>query len=238
VDSAQLQIPGVPSGISLDPDTIEVLNNEIERLRHEIEINDYRIYELEDQLETGKTNFREIKTLGGRDAHSGGFGALTFKFTEFGNENLVTTGLRGGWIINRSVAIGLEGHGLIPTAKFSDIAENGQAVLLGGYGGMFVEPVIFSNQIVHLTFPVAGGAGWLGYHEDWEQEYNDDYRLISDDVFWYVEPGAMVELNVARPFRIGFGASWRFTEDLEMLNTAGDAFENINYQVTLKFGCF
>ena len=179
----------------------------------------------------------EIKTLSGHLGHSGGFGALSFRSSKFRDETIVMAGLRGGWIINRSLAIGLEGHGLIPTAKFQGLSQF-DAVLLGGYGGMFLEPIVFSNQVVHVTFPVSAGSGWLGYHEDFDEGRFDSPDLIEGDVFWYVEPGANVEVNLARNFRLALGMSKRFTQDLELVDTKSNAFDKINYYLTLKIGSF
>ncbi len=187
----------------------------------------------------------DIKTIAGGSQHSGGFGALTFKSTSFRDEAMVLAGLRGGWIINRSIAIGFEGHGIIPTAKFDDIDNplGSKVVVYGGYGGFFLEPIVFSNQVVHLVFPVAAGAGWLGYEEDWENNFgspgfNSINGLIDEDVFWYIEPGAALEVNIARNFRIDLGASKRFTQDLELVQTSESAFDKWNFFVTLKIGSF
>lgn len=191
-------------------------------------------------------NRREIKTLSGSMNHSGGFGALSFRATDFRDETMVLAGFRGGWIINRTLGIGVEGHGIIPTATFDDIIPNDEAVILGGYGGMFLELILFSNQVVHITFPVSGGAGWLGYLEDWEnnnptvpnQDDTPGNQLIDEDIFWYVEPGANLEVNISRNFRLAFGASQRFTQDLELIGTETNAFDNLNYYITLKIGSF
>ncbi|MEM8896262.1 MAG: hypothetical protein AAGC88_16910, partial [Bacteroidota bacterium] len=53
-----------------------------------------------------KNNRDDIKTIAGGSHHSGGFGALSFRSTSFRDETMVLAGLRGGWIINRSLAIG------------------------------------------------------------------------------------------------------------------------------------
>lgn len=182
----------------------------------------------------------EIKTLSGNGYHSGGFGAISFKQSEFLDKTIVMTGFRGGWIINRSLAIGIEGYGIIPTAEYDSIAAPRQAILLGGYGGMFLEPIFFSNQVIHVTFPISAGAGWLGFHDDWE-ESNSNYtqdEIIADDVFWYIEPGVAIEINVARHFRMCLGMSKRFTQDLELLASKASDFEKMNYFLTLKFGRF
>ena len=183
----------------------------------------------------------DIQTLGGKNSHQGGFGGFSFRGTEFNHKDIIMAGFRGGWIINRALAIGFEGHGIIPTAEYENIdpdyAITSRSV--GGYGGMFLEPIILSNKVVHITFPISGGAGWLGYIVDWE--HNNNYYsndLIDDDVFWYIEPGAALELNVARNFRINLGASYRFTEDLDLASTSPAAFEAWNYFITFKFGSF
>lgn len=185
----------------------------------------------------------DIKTLSGSMNHSGGFFGVSFRGSEFRDETVVMAGFRTGWIINRTLAMGFEGHGVIPTAKFSDVDPNRDVVLLGGYGGMFLEFIAFSNQVIHVTFPVSGGAGWLGYHEDWEQDgalgmNSQEDPLTDQDVFWYIEPGASIEMNLSRNFRMAFGLSKRFTDDFQLVNTDGRDFENINFFLTLKLGKF
>jgi len=185
-----------------------------------------------------KTRYRgEVKTLSGDNYHSGGFGAVAFKATEYLDQTLVMIGIRGGWIINRSVALGFEGWGIIPTVKLEGVDPFSEVTVLGGYGGFFIEPIFFSNEIVHLTLPISAGAGWMGY----EQIYsNFDYvgNFVSEDVFWYIEPGAALEINISRSFRMDLGVSKRFTQDLEIENTPSDAFDNWSYFLTLKFGGF
>lgn len=183
----------------------------------------------------------EIQTLAGSNTHNGGFGAISFAGTEFNGRSTMLLGLRGGWIINRVVAIGLEGYGLIPAAEYSGISAlpSIDARAIGGYGGLFIEPILFSNKVVHLTFPVSTGGGWAGYVADWEDTQNwDESDLIDGDSFWYIKPGVSVEVNVALNFRIAIGTSYRFTQDLQLVNTPKDAFQGWNYFLTLKFGCF
>lgn len=215
-----------------------------------------RVYSFEDDSEVVKTvvyrsrdrgrhhrdrGDDEIRTLAGSMDHSGGFGALTFKSTSFRDEATVLMGLRGGWIINRSLAVGLEGHGIIPTVKYNDIPNvlNSRVLALGGYGGLFLEPIFFSNQVIHFTFPVSAGAGWIGFEEDWENNFNNSISgLIDEDVFWYIEPGAALEVNLARNFRLNMGMSRRFTQDLELVNTEENDFDDWNFFLTLKIGSF
>lgn len=198
-------------------------------------------YQPEEERKPRK-NKNQIKTLTGRMNHSGGYGAISFKTSDFKDETLVMGGIRGAWIVNRTLAIGIDAYGIIPTTKYDNIDSNDPSEkfrLLGGYGGLMLEPIFFSNEVVHITFPVSAGAGWLGYEDpDHEDFWNDSDGLIDEDVFWYIEPGANLEINVAHNFRLDLGVSKRFTQDLQLMNTATDEFDEVNYYLTLKIGGF
>ena len=104
---------------------------------------------------------------------------------------------------------------------------------------MVLEPIFFSNQVIHVTFPVSAGAGWLGYYEDDNSNFATiDGDRVAEDVFWYVEPGVSLEINIARNFRLAGGVSKRFTEDLELLDTRNEDFNTLSYFITLKIGSF
>jgi hypothetical protein len=184
----------------------------------------------------------EMQTLTNGLRHSGGYGALLFKSSSFIDEPLILLGGRGVWVINRAFGIGFEGNGIVPVNTYEGMDPLGlsKAFLVGGYGGLLLEPVIFSNKLVHVTFPVSGGAGWLGYVRDW-QEVNYDPSpgdLYDDDIFWYLEPGAAIEVNVARFFRVDLGFTKRFTQDIDLVNTGNGEFEKVNFLLALKFGRF
>jgi hypothetical protein len=183
----------------------------------------------------------DVETLSRNNGHSGGYGALTFKGSKFKDTAILMMGLRGAWVVNRSLGLGIDLNGILPVSKYDDIDPEGKnyGILLGGYGGWLLEPVIWSNKIIHLTIPVSIGAGWLGYIEDWE---NNDYyysgELYDQDVFWYIEPSLNAEINISRYFRVNAGVSKRFSQDLNLYNTPSDAFDKLNYTIVLKFGGF
>lgn len=192
--------------------------------------------------EKPKKNKNQIKTLTGKMHHSGGYGAVSFKTSNFKDKTLVMAGIRGAWIVNRTLAIGIDGYGIIPTTKYQGIDpvdDSKEIRLQGGYGGLMLEPIFFSNEVVHITFPISAGAGWLGYEDPDNEDFWDNRdNLVDEDVFWYIEPGANLEVNIARNFRLNLGVSKRFTQDLQLVNTISDEFDEINYYLTLKIGGF
>lgn len=181
----------------------------------------------------------DIQTLANSTRHFGFYGGIGARSTTFNGENLMMAGVRLGIIANRSLGIGFEGYGIIPTNNYPNITPNRDGIALGGYGGLTLEPIFFSNKAIHITFPVAAGAGWLGYHENWRNDldFSDGY-ILSEDVFWYVEPGVNAELNISRALRLYIGVSKRFVEGLELINTPADSFNALNYSFGIKIGRF
>ena len=190
--------------------------------------------------EPPKTENKKIQTLFGSKSHFGFFIAPVVKGSTILDEAAVLPGIRLGWTINRVVSLGFEGYGLAPTMTKNDILTNQPVRPLMGYGGFFIEPVIGSKKLIHITTPIMIGAGWVGYVHDWNQADNNSRTddLVDDQVIWVVEPGINAELNVASFFRVSLGVSYRFTQNVELMNTDQKAFEGLNYSLTLKFGRF
>lgn len=184
----------------------------------------------------------DIKTLAGQSRHFGFYFGLGLKNTTLANDNLLLGGARLGLIANRSFAMGIEGYGIIPIANYSQQVDGKDAILLGGYGGLTLEPIFFSNKAIHFTVPIHTGAGWLGFQESWLNnfDYSNSYNtLLAEDVFWYVEPGLNLEVNISRMFRLNLGASKRFVSDLSLpTGIASKDFSSMTYNFTLKIGRF
>jgi hypothetical protein len=113
--------------------------------------------------------------------------------------------------------------------------------LTGGYGGLYVEPILLPRSPVHLSFPVLFGAGGISFISR-DEGFNENF-IEDSKAFLLIEPSAELELNLTRFFRLAFGASYRFptqfdvglpgsyTIDVESLRT-------MSYTVTFKFGKF
>ncbi|NIN69245.1 MAG: hypothetical protein GTO63_32100, partial [Anaerolineae bacterium] len=67
----------------------------------------------------------------------------------------------------------------------------------------------------------------------WNQFDNWD-----EDAFFITEPALNVLLNVTRHFRIGFGASYRLVQDVELSDLQNEDISGLAGVVTLKFGGF
>lgn len=192
-------------------------------------------------------NSEEMKTLfknTDKKIDHGGYIGLSVGYTQVDNENVITLGGRAGWLIDHHVMIGVAGNSFISEpyveADFPNIDQSG-LYLMGGYGGLMIEPILAPNFPVHVSFPILiGGGGYVlneesVFHVD---DYDYYYGPYNWDSFFVFEPGVEIELNVIKFFRVGFGASYRLTSNLHIDQLPADMLNGFNAAVTLKFGKF
>ncbi|HPI87473.1 MAG TPA: hypothetical protein PLR01_13955 [Bacteroidales bacterium] len=198
---------------------------------------------------------QDMKTLfkpTGKKISHGGYIGVSVGYTQMKNENVITLGGRAGWLIDHHVTIGVAGNSFISNPYIKGNFPNTDDTafyLMGGYGGLLIEPIIAPNFPVHVSFPILiGGGGFILddqsiFHRDsyeyGDGDYNYDYYgYYNWDSFFVVEPGVEIELNVIKFFRIGVGASYRITTNLSMDGLPKDMLNGFNAAVTFKFGKF
>jgi hypothetical protein len=183
---------------------------------------------------------KEIKTLLGRGRPGGGYGSFTTGYSVIDGRHAVLFGGRFSWIASHTVGIGVGATGFINEFHYEP-SLNRDVFLTGGYGGIYIEPIILPRSPVHLSFPVLFGAGGISFISE-DADFNNNF-IEDSKAFLLIEPAAELELNLTKFFRIAFGASYRlptqfdvglpgtYTIDVESLKT-------VSYMVTLKFGKF
>ena len=183
----------------------------------------------------------EFQTLFGNEKHNGAYGAFTIGYSEIDDKQAVIFGGRFEWIISHSIGFGFGGSGFINEFHYEP-ALNSDVFLTGGYGGFYIEPIVMPNFPVHLAFPILLGAGGISYAtDDWDNHNNN---MIEDtEAFLIAEPGAEIELNLTRNFRLALGTSYKFTTpfNVGLPNTAhvnSDALKGFSFLMTFKFGRF
>jgi hypothetical protein len=192
-----------------------------------------------DNGRSGKSD--EIKTLMGKNNSMGGYGALSFKYSQIDGRDAFVFGARGGALMGHMVALGLEINGFFNDRHFNAIT-NTNTNLAGGYGGFFFEPVVMPKFPVHISFPVLIGGGGVGVMSNQDDTWNHNYKSQASEAFMVIQPGVEVELNVTRFFRFCFGACYRYTTDIHIDNpdfaVPVDVLRGISGGVTFKFGRF
>lgn len=182
----------------------------------------------------------EIRTIFSKGKTNGAYGAFSFGYSKIDGKEAFLSGARAGLVIDHSLAIGLAGVGFVNDLDYKDIFDyqDLHVGLAGGYGGVFIEPVIASRFPVHVSFPMLFGVGGVALVNDseWWDHY---YQLNNDEDFFLVfEPAAEAELNLAKFFRVSAYLSYRFTSDVEIEGTSPDVLDGWNMGLTFKLGKF
>ncbi len=185
-------------------------------------------------------NQSEMRTLTGPGRSTGGFGAFTAGYSLINNRDAFEFGFRGMLLINHSIALGFGGTGFANEPAFNTISSTNKFIA-GGYSGFIIEPLIAPMLPVHVAFPILiGGGGLSQFDTEWDSYESD---IPSMEFFLLIEPGAEVELNVSRFFRVGAGVSYRIPYDFGstgggLEGVSPSALKGFSYHLALKFGKF
>jgi hypothetical protein len=129
---------------------------------------------------------------------SGWFLAPTFGTTVFGDHMNYMPGLRGGVYLNKRFAIGLAAQGV---ANSETSIGDGEVRNLGSYGGLLLQYLWRSDQLIHGTVESTIGNGrWCASGSD----------SCATKQFLVFEPAANLEINVAKHVRFASGVGYRF----------------------------
>ncbi len=198
-------------------------------------------------------NQNEFKTIfkndDGKSVTHGGYGAFNIGYTQIDGKDAIQLGGRAAWIINHHLAIGIAGKSFFN--NIDKTTSTGDYYMAGGYGGFFIEPIIAPQAPVHVSFPILfGGGGVVAQHGNmWDEQYWDD-NYYDSDAFLVFEPGAEIEFNIVKFFRISLGASYRLTNgvllqykyydnnNLMITDIPTKALDAFNFNISFKFGWF
>ena len=179
----------------------------------------------------------EIKTLIGRSNEIGGYGGLSVLYSQIDKKDAFVFGARGGLIMGHAFALGIGGTGFVNDSHLDNMLGRNVS-LAGGYGGMFFEPIIFPKFPVHISVPVLVGIGGVAYTSVEVREWNNDYFVEDSETFLVLEPGLEMEMNLTQFFRFSMGTYYRYTSEIELMNTDKDVLNGFSFGVNFKFGKF
>lgn len=183
---------------------------------------------------------------------NGGYGAIMVGFSEINKRDAILIGARGAWLINHNFGLGLGGYGFMNDPVIDKYLPSPDGSFYkyqtaGGYGGILLEPILGARKPVHLSFPILIGAGGVAYSRHWDNYDNNDYEedYEDSDAFFVLEPGAELEFNMVKFFRLALGVSYRYTSDINMTYQnsstpigSRDMLRGWNFSLALKFGKF
>lgn len=187
-------------------------------------------------------NPREIKSLLNKENDLNGFGGADVKITSIKNNRTLLTGGYGGVLVNHNYQLGVAAYGLVTSPSFDGrlIDDTPKELdLYGGYAGMIIGGMLFSKEIIHVSFPILFGAGHLQVSDPGFFAGNTDSDFtIEQSAFFVIEPTAQLEFNLTKSLRLAAGASYRWVEGLTLTNVVDDELVGWSGVVSLRFGRF
>jgi hypothetical protein len=172
------------------------------------------------------------ETLIGEGMHSGGYGGPVWKLTSINGQTTSLSGGRGAWLINHKFGIGAGGYGTITDVK-STYSLNGRPLYIQlEYGGAELEYIHDSNKVLHWTALLFFGNGTVRL-----RQHSPDREVQSDRIY-VLEPSLNADVNLAKWFRIGVGATYRYVMGLDLAPLDASDVSGFTGLVCLKFGSF
>lgn len=184
---------------------------------------------------------KDIKTLLGKDKSRGKYGAISLGYSGIDSRQTLVFGQKVTWLPVRMVGIGMGINEFISEYRHDNIS-NRDIYFMGGFGGMYIEPIVLPRMPIHASFPILLGFGGMS------QMYSDDAFLISNmfdelQTFLILEPGAEVELNLTKSMRLAAGITYRFTTPFELKSSESyttdiESLRSLTFKLVFKFGKF
>lgn len=168
-----------------------------------------------------------------------GYFAPMVRMGEVNGSFAAFAGAKGGVMLNDFV---IGGAYFIYTDYKKCIINTHNHKVLTQYGGMVLEYNFFRREVVNFSLGTIIGGGTSGYYyrknnDDDDDDHDYDYRYKGTNYF-VMEPEIMLYVNIARFFRIGVGASYRYTNGLDKYGLTDKTFDGFNGLVMLQFGWF
>jgi hypothetical protein len=183
---------------------------------------------------------REMKTLLGHGRGGGGYCSFSVGYSNIDNMDAITVGGRFAWMASHSMGIGMGAAGFMNEFHYEPSLDR-DVFLTGGYGGLYIEPILLPRLPVHLSFPVLLGFGGISFISV-DNDFNENF-LEDSKAFLLIEPAAEVELNLTRFLRLAIGASYRIPTPFDVglpgsYSIDVESLRTMSYMVTLKLGKF
>lgn len=183
-----------------------------------------------------QTDTRKDETLfGDGEVRYGAFAGPVLKVGQVGDELGMFVGGRGGIVINKTLAIGIGGYGLVNQIQARGFMPDTNVRM--GYGGLEIEYLFDAPSVLHGSAMVLvgmGGAGFFRHHGGWGSQ--NDYR--SGSMFFVVEPAVNAEINISTWMRVALGVGYRLVSGSNMDRFSNSDLSGANGVLTFKFGIY
>ena len=161
---------------------------------------------------------------------------------EISNEIAGLTSLKIAYVANKKLEVGFGITTFYSKQPNNTSVYNGNEILLlGGYGGIHLEPILFGNKAISMSFPLLiGGGSLLIVEKKIGGGEFDNLPLVDNnsDSFFIIEPGINLLYNISRFFQLETGIRYRFSESFSLPYYGKDNIKGFSAGIGIKLGVF
>ncbi len=197
-------------------------------------IMSYKVQAQETETETSNyIEFNDSKNI----VH-GVYLGLNFNYGEIDGKSAYMAGAKIAYVANKKLEVGFTGVGFYSDQKTNGIVDGTE--IYGAYGGLHLEPILFGNSDVSLSFPMLIGGGAASYSNDALDSIGDIGYTDSEDwsAFFVFEPGASIQYNVSSYLQLELGVKYRFTSNINMYPGSVENLNGFSGGIGVKIGVF
>jgi len=162
-------------------------------------------------------------------------------FGRMDGEDTAFATIKLAYVANRKLEIGFAFTGFIndrPNTQ-TDLFDGDKLLLFGGYGGFHVEPILFGDRFISISFPTLIGGGLVTYKGiDTLEDDNNELEENDFDDFFIVQPGINILYNITRFTQLETGLRYRFTSSYDLPFKNKDNLNGYSIMIGLKLGIF
>ncbi len=165
---------------------------------------------------------------------------LNFALGEINDKDSYMGGLKVAYVANQKFEVGFAGNFIYSEQNVFNRQNGFNEDLIGGYGGLHLEPIFFSKSAVNLAFPILIGGGAVGYVNKDTIERDEDIDFAEDDValLFVLEPGVSALFNINRYLQIEAGVKYRFSNKIDLFESPVNRINGFSAGIGIKVGVF
>lgn len=192
-----------------------------------------------DYIEIGNDRSQSpIETFQKADSHHGWVIAVRAHYGQIEKENALFGGVTLAYIMNHSLEIGLAGNGFYSMQDNNLLPNTDKLDLVGGYGGLHINPIIKPLKKVHIAFPILLGVGSVGYTDTSDRQGPFERNNDEFDEIFVGQIGANLVFNISRAFQVEVGINYLKTTDIELAQQPDLSIDGITGGFGFRFGRF
>ncbi|UJH67255.1 hypothetical protein [Allomuricauda sp. SCSIO 65647] len=161
-------------------------------------------------------------------------------YGEIEGEDTYIGSFKVAYVANRQFEVGFLAKGLYSRQNIFNPRSGENDDLFAGYAGFHLEPILFGRSAVSLSFPLFIGGGAVGYVDRDTIDNEEDFDFDDDDLdaVFVLEPGVSALFNISRFVQIEAGVKYRFSSEIELVDSPIDRINGFSTEIGIKLGIF